>query len=292
MAEEMGMMRAIRSGLRAGAVALTLMAAPALAAGGAVHYEAPEGGWSFDGPFGTYDRAALQRGTQVYMQVCSACHGLKHVAWRNLSDPGGPGFSEAEVKALAATFQVPAPPSEEDGSITDEDGFPLKRPALPSDKILGPYLNEFEARAANNGALPPDLALMAKARGHGPDYIYSLMLGYVDPPEGLRVPDGQYYNKYFAGTLGPYWDGDPHHVPQGGFIAMPQQLFEDLVEFADGTAATPEQMAQDLVVFLNWAAEPELEARKKLGSMVLLYLLVLAGALYLTYRKVWRSVAH
>jgi cytochrome c1 len=219
--------------------------------------------WSFSGPFGTYDRDALRRGYQVYTEVCAACHGMNQMRFRNLSQPGGPEFSEAEVKAIAADYLV------EDGP--DDYGDMFERAALPKDAFVNPFPNENAARAANGGAYPPDLSLINKARSGGPDYVYALLTGYQEPPAGMKMRDGLYYNPYMA----------------GGKIAMAAPLLEDLVEYADGTAATTEQMAWDVVTFLNWAAEPELEERKKTGFMVIIYLTIFAGLLFLSMRRIW-----
>lgn len=232
-----------------------------IAAGTARHPE-PQA-WSFSGVTGTYDRDALRRGFKVYKEVCASCHGMKQISFRNLEQKGGPEFSEAEVKAIAAEYTVTDGP--------DAYGDMFERAALPRDHIPAPYPNENAARAANGGAYPPDLSLINKARSGGPDYIYALLTGYEDAPEGINLRPGQYYNPYMA----------------GGLIAMPAPLVEDQVEYTDGTPATVEQMASDVVHFLNWTAEPELEARKRIGFMVLIYLSIFAGLLYFSMRKVW-----
>ena len=222
--------------------------------------------WSFAGLFGTYDRDALRRGYQVYTEVCAACHGMDYVAFRNLAQPGGPEFSEAEVKALAAAYMV------EDGP--DDYGDMFERPALPKDKFVAPYPNDNAARAANGGAYPPDLSLITKARSGGPDYIHALLTGYQDPPEGVELRPGLYYNPYMA----------------GGKIAMPVPLMDDLLEYSDGTPATVEQMSLDVTHFLNWAAEPELDARKRTGFMVLVYLSIFAALMFFSMRKIWSDL--
>ena len=234
---------------------------PAHAAGEAKHPHAID--WSFSGPFGTYDRNALRRGFQVYKEVCASCHGMNQIAFRNLAQPGGPEFSEAEVKAIAAEYEVTDGP--------DDYGDMFERPALPKDRLIEPYPNENAARAANGGAYPPDLSLITKARSGGPDYIHALLTGYEDAPDGVEMRAGLYYNPYMP----------------GGKIAMPAPLLEDLVEYGDGTAATVEQMSLDVTHFLNWAAEPELEARKKTGTMVLIYLTIFAGLLSFSMRRIW-----
>ena len=255
------------------AIAALVGAAPstALAAAEGAHPEAQE--WSFEGPLGHYDRAALQRGFHVYRDVCAACHGLTRVAFRNLGDPGGPGFSELEVRALAASYMVPAEPDER-GRTTDAEGRPLMREATPADYFPPPFPNDNAARAANNGALPPDLSLVVKARDGGADYIYALLTGYGhEPPAGLNVNPGQYYNPYFP----------------GGLLAMPQPLFANQVTYADGTPATVEQMARDVTHFLAWTAEPKMEERKQMGLAVMLFLIAFSTLSFFTYRKIWHD---
>jgi ubiquinol-cytochrome c reductase cytochrome c1 subunit len=223
----------------------------------------PEGHWSFESIFGTYDRGAQQRGFLVYKQVCASCHGLRLVAYRNLMEIG---FSEDEVKAIAAEYLVTDGPN--------EFGDMFERPATPADRFASPFPNENAARASNNGALPPDLSLIAKARIGGPDYTLGVLVGYEEPPAGVEVREGLYYNKYFPGQE----------------IAMPPPLFEDAVEYSDGTPATVEQMAEDVTHFLAWAAEPTLEVRHRTGVKVILFLLVLTALAYAVKRKVWADV--
>ncbi|NWG46934.1 MAG: cytochrome c1 [Alphaproteobacteria bacterium] len=258
------------------AAGLGLAAGAAQGAGEAKHPHAPPGGWSFEGMFGHYDKAAVQRGFQIYKEVCAACHGMEYVAIRTLGSPSGPGYSEDEVEAVAAEFRVPAGPDPQTGSLVDDIGLPRLRPALPSDRFTSPYPNDIAARAANGGALPPDLSVIAKAREGGASYIYSLMTGYQEPPPGVTLEAGMHYNPYMA----------------GGQIAMPPQLVPDRVAYEDGTEASVEQMASDIATFLNWAAEPELEFRKKLGFMVISYLAVLSLLVFLAYRRLWRNVGH
>jgi ubiquinol-cytochrome c reductase cytochrome c1 subunit len=247
----------------AGALAFTvsLTGSAAFAAGDAPH--APEHHWSFSGLFGTYDRAALRRGFEVYKGACAACHGLRLVAYRNLMDIG---FTENEVKAIAAEVEVPAEPND-DGEIED-------RPGLPSDRFVSPFPNENAARAANGGALPPDLSLIIKARLNGANYVHGVLIGYKEPPAGKTVPEGMNYNAYFAGNL----------------IAMPPPLSDEGVEYTDKTKATVAQQAEDVVTFLSWAAEPELEERKRMGIKVILFLLLLTGLLYVVKRRIWADV--
>lgn len=230
----------------------------ARAAGGAPKPPAQE--WSWQGPFGTFDRAALRRGLQVYAEVCASCHSLNLVAYRTL---GEIGFSEAEIKAFAAEYEVVDGP--------DDEGDMFERQARPADIFVSPFENDNAARASNNGALPPDLSLMTKARFNGPDYLYALLTGYGDAPAGTEVMDGMYYNAYFSGHQ----------------IAMAPPLYDDAVEYADGTEATEAQTARDVTTFLAWTAEPEMEERKRLGAKVMIFLLVLTGFLYALKRRIW-----
>lgn len=245
------------------AAALAVGALGAARAAEEVHV--PSKDWSFQGVFGTFDPAALQRGLQVYKDVCASCHGLRFIAFRNLQDLG---YNADQVAALAADFEV------EDGP--DDEGEMFTRPAVASDRWPSPFPNEQAARVANGGAYPPDLSLIVEARGGGADYIHHLLTGYTEPPAGVEVPPGQYYNEYFPGHL----------------IAMPPPLAEGIIEYADGTAATPEQMAEDVTTFLTWAAEPQLVERKRMGIKVILFLLVFTGLLYAVKRKVWSDVSH
>ena len=229
--------------------------------------------WAFNKPLGTYDRAALQRGFQVYKEVCSACHSLDLVAIRTLSQPGGPGFTEAEVKAIAAGYMVPAGPNDE-GRTVDDKGQPLMRAGTPADYFPPPFANEKAARVANNGALPPDLSLIVKAREGHEDYIYSILTGFGDkPPQGMKMSPGMMYNPHFPGRQ----------------IAMPPPLTDDRVTYADGTKATIDQEAKDVTTFLSWAGEPKMEERKQMGLAVILFLLTFAGLLYLAYKRVWKA---
>ncbi len=234
---------------------------PAGAAGGGA--EPPAQDWSFSGVFGTYDRAELQRGFQVYTEVCAACHSLDYIAFRNLTDLG---FSETEVKAIAAEYEVPAAP--------DENGDVLPRPATPADRFPAPFENANAARASNSGAFPPDLSLIVEARGGGADYINAVLVGYADPPSDTDLADGMSYNSYFP----------------GGQIAMPPPLFEDGVTYGDGTAATVAQQAHDVTAFLAWASEPNMEERKRMGVMTMIFLVVMTGLLYVSKRKIWSDV--
>lgn len=252
----------MRAFIAAGAVIAGIaLSTPALAAGDAAHPPATD--WSFKGLFGTFDRAALQRGFQVYTEVCAACHSLRLMSYRNLSDIG---FKEEQVKKIAAAVEVTDGPN--------DDGEMFERPGRPGDRFKSPFPNDNAARAGNNGALPPDLSLMIKARIGGADYMHALMTGYQGAPKGFELGEGMNYNAYFAGNQ----------------IAMPSPLSEDGVEYADGTKATVDQMSRDVTTFLAWAAEPEMEERKRLGVKVILFLLVLTGMLYALKRKIWADI--
>lgn len=244
------------------AAGLTGASGAALASGGGEPLMKPE--FSFNGFFGKYDPGQLKRGFEVFHSVCSNCHGLRLVAYRNLADVG---LTADEIKAVAAERDIDDAPNDE--------GIVSKRAGRASDKYISPFPNDKAAAAANGGALPPDLSLMAKARVGGPNYIYSLMLGFLDtPPEGHVLPEGKYFNKYFPGNS----------------IGMPPQLMEDLVTYTDGTKATPEQMAMDISVFLNWAAEPELDVRKSMGLKVMIFLGIFTALLYALKRQIWKNI--
>ncbi|WP_153768046.1 cytochrome c1 [Labrenzia sp. CE80] len=276
------MIKMVRALTAAAAIAV---AAPALAAGDGPHIERQQ--WSFAGPFGTFERGQLQRGFKVYQEVCAACHGLRQVAFRNLAEEGGPSFSEEQAKVIAAEYTVVDGPNDE-GDMYD-------RPAILADKFPSPFPNEQAARASNGGAYPPDFSLLAKARAahrgfpwfvfdaftqyqeQGPDYIYALLTGYEEDPEGVEVPVGQYYN---------------HNFLAGHFIGMAPPLSDELVEYTDDTPMTTEQYARDVSAFMMWAAEPHLEARKKMGFRVMIFLIVFAGLLYFTKKHLWRNVEH
>jgi ubiquinol-cytochrome c reductase cytochrome c1 subunit len=258
----------------------SLIAAGALALGLATTAQAVEGvkipsqNWGFEGMFGTFDRAALQRGFLVYKEVCAACHSLNLIRYRELS---GIGFNEDQVKAIAASAQIVDGPN--------DSGEMFERPGRPADRFRRPFANDNAARAANNGALPPDLSLIAESRVGGPNYLYALLTGYKDQmPAGkknadgtpMKMLEGMHYNDYFPGHQ----------------IGMAPPLSNDRVTYADGTKATVERMASDLTTFLTWTAEPNLEHRKALGIKVMLFLLVLSVLLYVVKRKVWADVAH
>jgi len=216
--------------------------------------------WSFDGIFGSFDRTAQQRGYQIYNEACSGCHGLRLLTYRNLA---ALGYSEDDIKAFATDFDVTDGP--------DDEGEMYQRNALPSDHFVSPFPNTQASRAANNGALPPDLSLIVKARKNGADYIYALLTSYGDAPDDEELPDGMYYNAVFPGHQ----------------IAMPPPLYDDTIEYSDGTLATVDQMASDVTTFLAWAASPEMEARKRLGLKAMLFLLVLTALLAAVKHKVW-----
>jgi len=220
----------------------------------------PNQEWSFDGVFGTYDRASLQRGFQIYKEICSACHPVTHLHFRDLAQIG---YSEDEIKALAATYQVTDGPNDQ--------GKMFQRPARPADPIPGPFPNDEAAKVANNGALPPDQSLVIKAREDGPNYVYALLNGYTAAPADFHLVSGMYYNRYFPGHA----------------IAMPPPLSANAVKFADGTSASVPQMAHDIVSFLTWAAEPNLEARHRIGFKVFFFLIISVGIFYAAKRKIW-----
>lgn len=219
--------------------------------------------WPFEGIFGTFDRQAAQRGAQVYLEVCSACHGLQHLYYRNLKDIG---FSEEEIKAIAKEKTVTDGPN--------DTGDMFERPALPSDRFVSPFPNEEAARTANNGAFPADLSLIIKARENGANYLFSLLTGYEEAPEDITMMDGLNYNPYFEGKQ----------------IAMPAPLAEGQVTFIDGTPATVEQMSRDVVVFLQWAAEPEMEHRKSMGLKVMLFLSIFTIVFFIAKQRTWKKI--
>ena len=222
--------------------------------------------WSFNGLFGKFDRGSLQRGYQVYSEVCAACHSMKYLSYRNLSEKGGPEFSIEQAKAIAASFEITDGPN--------ADGEMFTRPGKLSDKFLMPYENDKAAQAANGGAYPPDMSVLVKARKGGADYIYSLLLGYEDPPNGMDLDDGVYYNKYMYGNQ----------------IKMAAPLSEGLIEYGDGTEASVKQMSKDVTTFLMWAAEPHLETRHRMGFKAIVYLIILTILVYFSMKKIWSRV--
>jgi ubiquinol-cytochrome c reductase cytochrome b/c1 subunit len=240
--------------------------------------------WSFAGPFGKYDQAQLQRGFKIYKEVCAACHSLQMLAFRNLADAGGPGFSEEQAAAVAAEYKI---------KDLDDKGEPVERTGRLADSFPSSFANELAAKAANGGVAPPDMSTLAKARTYergfpwfvfdaitqyqeqGPDYIAALLKGYEEPPKGFQLPSGGHYNRYFPG----------HN------IAMPPPLQANQVTYDDGAPQTMDQYSKDISAFLMWAAEPHLVARKRMGFQVMIFLIVLAGLMYFTKKKVW-SAAH
>jgi ubiquinol-cytochrome c reductase cytochrome c1 subunit len=262
-------------------------------AAGGHHLLTPAGGWDHDSYFGTYDQNALQRGFKVYKEICSSCHSMKLLSIRNLGDKGGPFFDprfpnpadNPVVKKIASDYLIKG--------VNAETGDPEDFPGKPSDRFPNPYANEAAARAGNGGALPPDFSVITKARHGEAGYVYSLMLGFHEPPAGLTVAPGQHYNVYFAGDTAAAWSGDPRHKPPGGFLAMAPPLAQDgLVSFDDGTPSTKAQMAKDVAVFLQWAGDPKMETRKQMGVAVIGYLLILALLAFISYRAIWRNVEH
>ncbi|MGE0007081.1 MAG: cytochrome c1 [Parvibaculaceae bacterium] len=276
--------------------AFLLAALPAVAA--ETHREAKDIAYSFEGPFGTFDKGQLQRGYKVYKEVCAACHSMHLVSFRNLADHGGPGFTEEQVKALAATFTVQDGPG--------DDGEMFDRPGIPADRFPSPFANEQAARNANGGALPPDLSLITKSREGwtgtfnqlvngigGPDYVYSILTGYEPTPACAGDSATGHYNPYFAtGGIpeGCKKDGAP--TIEGSFIAMPPPLTDGQVTFDDGAPNKVDDMARDVSAFLAWTAEPKMEERKSTGFATIIYLAVLAVLLYLVKQRVWAKVEH
>ena len=223
----------------------------------------PEQHWHFNGMFGTYDKSAMQRGLKVYREVCSACHSLKRVYFRNLE---ALGYDEGQVKAIANEYTI------HDGPNDDGDMF--DRPGLPSDAFVSPFANDNAAKASNGGALPPDLSLIIKARHSGPDYVYGILTGYGEPPTGTTLLPGQNWNKYMLGHI----------------IAMAKPLSDGQVAYEDGSPQTVEQYAHDVVNFLTWAADPYMEERKRTGIKVIIFLLIFAGVMYGVKKKIWSDV--
>ena len=222
--------------------------------------------WSFKGLFGKFDRASLQRGYQVYTEVCASCHSMKYLSYRNLAEKGGPEFPEDQAKAIAASFEVMDGPN--------ADGEMFARPGKLSDKFVMPYDNVKAAQAANGGAYPPDMSVLVKARGGGVDYIYSLLQGYEEAPSGMTLDDGVHYNKYMYGNK----------------IKMASPLSDGIVEYSDGTVASVKQMSKDVTTFLMWAAEPHLEARHQMGFKAIVYLIILTVLVYFSMKKIWSRV--
>ena len=222
-----------------------------------------EQNWPFHGVFGRFDKASLQRGFKVYREVCAGCHGIRHIAYRDLQDIG---FTKDEIKSIASEYELLDGPNDEGEMFT--------RLAKLSDKFVSPYENVNAARVANNGAYPPDLSLITKARSGGADYLYSLLNGYKEYPENFEASEGMYYNEYYPGNQ----------------IAMPAPIEDDIVEYDDGTEASQSQIARDVTSFLAWTAEPELETRKSLGVKTIFFLILISIMLLGVKRKIWKDL--
>lgn len=264
-------------GFAVAVAALSGIAGVSYAAGGSGDHDMKEVHWHFNGAFGTYDRAAMQRGYQVYREVCASCHQLKHLSFRHLGDKGGPFFDDKypnpndnpDVKAFAADWQI--------ADIDTETGDSIERPGIPADKFPAIFANSAAAAASNGGAVPPELSVMVKARNDGANYVYNLLTSYgKEVPHDVIISAGTHYNP----------------VMEGGAIAMTAPLSEDLVTYEDGTAATVEQMSKDVTEFLAWSADPKMESRKSMGLATMLYLLILTILMWLSYKRVWRNVEH
>ena len=240
-----------------------IVLSPAILFSATTNVELMKQNWPFDGIFGRFDESSLQRGFQVYREVCAACHGIRHVSYRDLK---GIGYTNDEIKVIAADYEVMDGPN--------DDGEMFEREARPSDKFVGPYENDKIARLANNGAYPPDLSLIVKARADGANYMYSLLNGYKEFPDNFEASEGMYYNEFYPGNQ----------------IAMPSPLMDDIVEYSDGTEATQSQIAKDVTSFLAWTAEPELEERKSLGVKTLFFLILITIMLLGVKRKIWKDV--
>jgi len=222
--------------------------------------------WSFKSFTGKFDRSSLQRGYQVYKEVCASCHSMRLLSYRNLGEAGGPEFTVNEVKNIAASFEVTDGP--------DDQGEMFTRAGRPSDKFVSPYPNIQAATAANGGAYPPDMSVLVKSRKGGANYIYSVLMGYEEPPKDFKLDDGVYYNKYMDGNK----------------IKMSNPLAEDIIEYSDGTKASIDQMAKDVTTFLTWAGEPHLEARHKLGFKVIIFLIILSVLVYFSMKRIWSRI--
>jgi len=280
----------LRKAFALAALGLTLVGGQVFAA--TTEKEPADVHWSFEGPFGKFDKAQVQRGYKVYREVCSACHSMNLLYFRNLGQKGGPFYDEKYanpnnnpfVKSLAHDIQVK--------DVDPDTGDVISRPAMPADKFPAPFPNEPAARASNGGALPPDLSVITKAREGGPAYIYSILTGFEAAPHGMTVPAGKYYNPYMPGDMAAFWTGPKDKVPEGGFIAMPPPLANGKVTFDDGKPSTVKEQAQDVVAFLAWAAEPKAEERKAFGLGAMIYLLLFSVLLWFSYKRIWRNVAH
>jgi ubiquinol-cytochrome c reductase cytochrome c1 subunit len=280
----------LRKAFAFAALGLALIGGPALAA--TTEREPADVHWSFEGPFGKFDKEQVQRGYKVYREVCSACHSMNLMYFRNLGQKGGPFYDEKYknpndnpyVKSLAHDIQVK--------DIDQDTGDVISRPAMPADRFPSPFPNEPAARASNGGALPPDLSVITKARDGGPAYVYSILTGFVAPPHGMTAPAGKYYNPYMPGDMSSFWTGAKDKVPEGGFIAMPPPLADGKVTFDDGKPSTVKEEALDVVAFLAWAADPKAEERKAFGLGAMIYLLIFSVLLWFSYKRIWRNVAH
>ena len=275
------------------ALLLGLAAAPATAATTQAPVKVQS--WSFNGPFGLYNQEQLQRGFKVYEEVCSQCHSINYIAFHDLGEPGGPFWDpkypnandNPYVKGVAAAWPRKVP------DVDPDTGDPTHRAATTADVLVPPFPNDAAARASNGGALPPDMSLLAAAREGGPNYIYSIVTGFpAAPPAGLTVPAGKYYDPFMPGDLSSYWKGASDKVPVGGFIAMPPPLAPGKVTFDDGAPSTVDEQARDVAAFLTWASDPKMDQRKQTGLAVVIYLALFSVVLYLSYRQVWRRVAH
>ena len=273
--------------MKSKALALAILGLVAVQCAPAIGAEAvtpPRQKWSFAGPFGLFDRAQLQRGFKVYREVCSTCHGLTLLSFRNLADPGGPGFTRDQATAVAAEYKIKDGPNDQ--------GEMFERPGRLADRFPAPFANDQAARVVNGGAVPPDFSVIAKARTYergfpwfifdaftqyqeqGIDYIVALMHGYEDAPPGMTIQSGLSYNKYFPGQQ----------------IAMPKPIQDGQVTYSDGAPQTVDQYSKDVAAFLMWAAEPHMEARKRMGLQVMIFLIVFAGLMYFTKKRVWSRV--
>lgn len=270
--------------------AALLAAAPAMATENFKEAEPPAGGFSFEGPFGTFDQASLQRGYKVYREVCANCHSMKLLYFRNLGQKGGPFYDpkyknpndNPVVKQIASEYDIP--------DIDPDTGDDTTRKGTPSDHFNSPFKNDAAAKASNGGAIPPDLSVMAKAREGGAAYIYCVLTSFAPAPAGLKVSDTQHYNPCVHGDLTTQWTGSKQSVPPGGVLAMPPPLKTDgQVTYDDGTPSTVKQNAKDVATFLEWASDLHAEERKQTGFAVIIYLLLLSGITYLAYRQVWKG---
>lgn len=271
------------------ALAGSLLAGPALAEGHFKEPEAPKEGFTFEGPFGTFDQAQLQRGYKVYREVCSACHSMKLMSFRNLGQKNAPFYDPEHknpndnpvVKQIASEFDV--------ADIDPDTGDDITRKGTPSDRFPSPFKNDEAAKASNGGAIPPDLSVITKAREGGAAYVYCVLTSFRPAPVGLTVAEGQHYNPCVHGSLATSWKGDKHKVPEGGVLAMAPPLTNDRVTFDDGRKSTLSNEAADVATFLEWASDPHAIERKQTGFAVIIYLLLLAGVVYLAYRQVWKG---